>query len=65
MVVLGGSVGNSEMIFLSYTGEYIRLDAVGNREISGSVYTKHPECVVKNAFFNDKDSLCFRKCSTV
>lgn len=38
MVVLGG-VGNSEMIFLSYTGEYIRLDAVGNREISGSVYT--------------------------
>lgn len=39
MVVLGGSVGNSEMIFLSYTGEYIRLDAVGNREISGSVYT--------------------------
>lgn len=39
VVVLGGSVRNSKVIFLSYTWEYVRLDAIRNTATSGSMYT--------------------------
>lgn len=67
VVVLGGSVRNSKVIFLSYTWEYVRLDAIRNTATSGSMYIildfkkTHPDCVVKYAFFNDKDNLCIGK----